>query len=152
MRRQDLVRGGHIETLLMPPRSAVFVLPLFNAFNKMQYSAGRTRCERCITEVLFCRVQWWTNGFTNAVRSSIVVVHCPSLNRTERLLTLSANVTSFWRYTFRRNIFGSRPSDHYFRSVRWFVCLFVQFFSAVFDPISIKLGHMLHVWVYSCVP
>jgi len=44
---------------------------------------------------------------------------------------------------------GSWPSDHYFRSVCWFlsVCLFVQFFSAVFDPISIKLGHMLHVWV-----
>ena len=30
-----------------------------------------------------------------------------------------------------------------------FVCLFVcaEFFSAVFDPIWIKLGHMLHVWV-----
>jgi len=28
-----------------------------------------------------------------------------------------------------------------------FVCLFVQSFSAVFDPIWIKLGHMLHVWV-----
>ena len=43
---------------------------------------------------------------------------------------------------------GSRPSDHYFRSVCWFVCLsFVQFFSASFDPISIKLGHMLYVWV-----
>ena len=29
------------------------------------------------------------------------------------------------------------------------VCLFVcaEFFSAVFDPISIKLGHMLYVWV-----
>jgi len=40
-------------------------------------------------------------------------------------------------------------SDHYFRSVCLFVCLFVcaEFFSAVFDPISIKLGHMLHVWV-----
>ena len=46
-------------------------------------------------------------------------------------------------------IFGSRPSDHYFRSVCWFVCLFVcaEFFSAVFDPISIKLGHMLYVLV-----
>ena len=46
---------------------------------------------------------------------------------------------------------GSRPSDHYFRSVCWFVCLsvclFVQFFSAIFDPISIKLGHMLYVSV-----
>ena len=30
-----------------------------------------------------------------------------------------------------------------------FVCLFVcaEFLSAVFDPISIKLGHMLYVWV-----
>jgi len=29
------------------------------------------------------------------------------------------------------------------------VCLFVyaEFFSAVFDPISIKLGHMLYIWV-----
>ena len=42
---------------------------------------------------------------------------------------------------------GSRPSDHYFRSVCLSVCLFVQFFSVVFDPISIKLGHMLYVWV-----
>ena len=41
--------------------------------------------------------------------------------------------------------FGSRPSDHYFRSVCLFVC--AEFFSAVFDPISIKLGHMLYVWV-----
>ena len=34
-------------------------------------------------------------------------------------------------------------------SVCLFVCLFVcaEFFSAVFDPISIKLGHMLYVWV-----
>jgi len=54
-------------------------------------------------------------------------------------------------------IIGSRPSDHYFRSVCLyvclsvclFVCLFVcaELFSAVFDPISIKLGHMLYVWV-----
>ena len=32
-------------------------------------------------------------------------------------------------------------------SVCLFVCLFVQSFSAVFDPISIKLGHILYVWV-----
>jgi len=33
------------------------------------------------------------------------------------------------------------PSNHYFRSVCWFVCLFVcaEFFYAVFDPILIKL-------------
>jgi len=32
------------------------------------------------------------------------------------------------------------------------VCLFVcaEFFSTVFDPISIKLGHMLYVWVWLC--
>jgi len=46
-------------------------------------------------------------------------------------------------------VFGSRPSDYFFRSVCLLVCLFVcaEFFSAVFDPISIKLGHMLYVWV-----
>jgi len=40
---------------------------------------------------------------------------------------------------------GSRPSDHYFRSVCLSVCLFVcaEFFSAVFDPILIKLGHVI---------
>ena len=49
--------------------------------------------------------------------------------------------------------FGSGPIDHYFRGVCWFVCLSVclfvcaEFFSAVFDPISIKLGHMLYVLV-----
>jgi len=34
-------------------------------------------------------------------------------------------------------------------SVCLFVCLFVcaELFSAVFDPISIKLAHMLYVWV-----
>jgi len=32
---------------------------------------------------------------------------------------------------------------HYFRSV----CLFVQSFSQPSDPISIKLGHILYVWV-----
>ena len=37
-------------------------------------------------------------------------------------------------------------------SVGLSVCLYVcaEFFSAVFDPISIKLGHMLYVWVYLC--
>jgi len=34
-------------------------------------------------------------------------------------------------------------------SVGLSVCLFVcaEFFSAIFDPILIKLGHMLYVWV-----
>jgi len=44
-----------------------------------------------------------------------------------------------------RAIIGSRSSDNYFHSVCWFVC--AEFLSAVFDPISIKLGHMLYVWV-----
>jgi len=61
------------------------------------------------------------------------------------LLLLRLVVNSFWATVCKRAalvaIFGSRPSDHYFRSVH--VCLFVcaEFFSAVFDPISIKLGH-----------
>jgi len=37
------------------------------------------------------------------------------------------------------NHFGSRPSDHYFRSVL-LVC--AEILSAVFDPISMKLGHV----------
>jgi len=53
-------------------------------------------------------------------------------------------------YLFRLDILcvffiDSRPSDHYFRSVCLFVC--AEFLSALFDPISIKLGHMLYVWV-----
>ena len=60
------------------------------------------------------------------------------------------SVTNYMSLWHAGNMFfGSRPSDHYFRSVCWFVCLFVcaEFFSAVFDPISIKLGHMLYVLV-----
>ena len=59
-------------------------------------------------------------------------------------------IVSRRRCSTTQNI-GSRPSDHYFRSVCLSVCLFVclfvcaEFFSAVFDPISIKLGHMLYV-------
>ena len=50
-------------------------------------------------------------------------------------------------------VVGSRPSNYYFRSVCLSVCLFVclsvcaEFFSAVFDPICIKLVHMLYVRV-----
>jgi len=53
-----------------------------------------------------------------------------------------------------RPLIGSRPCDHYFRSVCLSVCLFVcaEFFSAVFDPIWIKLEHMLHMSGSSCVP
>ena len=56
-------------------------------------------------------------------------------------------------YRSRQLSVGSRPSDHYFRSVCLSVCLYVclfvcaEFFSAVFDPIWIKLGHMLHIRV-----
>jgi len=34
-------------------------------------------------------------------------------------------------------------------SACFFVC--AEFFSAVFDPISTKLGHMLYVWVQLCL-
>jgi len=45
-------------------------------------------------------------------------------------------------------VIGSRPSDHYFRSVCLFVC--AEFFSAVFDPISdLDIYHMSGS---SCVP
>jgi len=55
-----------------------------------------------------------------------------------------------WKRALQGCTVVSRPTYHYFHSVCWFVCLFVcaEFFSAVFDPISIKLGHnMLYVWV-----
>jgi len=44
----------------------------------------------------------------------------------------------------RNQLIGSRPSDHYFRSVCLSVCLFVcaEFFSAVFDPVWINRTHV----------
>jgi len=54
------------------------------------------------------------------------------------------------RFAVQLQVIGSRPSDHYFRSDCWLVCLFVclcRVFLTVFDPISIKLGRMLYVWV-----
>ena len=36
-----------------------------------------------------------------------------------------------------RDFFGSRPSDHYFRSVCWFVCLFVCLFVQSFSQPSL---------------
>jgi len=81
----------------------------------------------------------------------------PGLRFTGRLVS---SVTWLRRFDTRTycstvcvRIIGSLPSDHYFRSVCLIVCLSVclfacaEFFSAVFDPISIKLGHMLYVWV-----
>ena len=71
----------------------------------------------------------------------------------------SNNITAICISSIIRQLqlIGSWPTDHYFRSVCWFVCLSVclsvclfvcaEFFSAVFDPISIKLGHMLYAWV-----
>jgi len=52
--------------------------------------------------------------------------------------------TTFW-FFWCMPLIDSRPSDHYFRSVCWFVC--AEFLSAVFDPILIKLAHLLYVWV-----
>ena len=48
--------------------------------------------------------------------------------------------------------FGSRPSDHYFRSVCWFVCLFVQSFS---QPSLIRFRSNYDIYYTSgssCVP
>jgi len=49
-------------------------------------------------------------------------------------------------------IIGSRPSDHYFRIVCWFVCLFVQSFS---QPSLIRFRSHLNICYMSgssCVP
>jgi len=76
--------------------------------------------------------------------------HMPNCSASNAL-PRSARSASALPLTFYQG-FGSRPSDHYFRivSVGLYVCLFVclcRVFLAVFDPISIKLGHMLYVWV-----
>ena len=65
----------------------------------------------------------------------------------------SAFEVSYKNALYKSTVIGSRPSDHYFSSVCLFVCLSVclfvcaEFFSAVFDPISIKQGRTLYVWV-----
>jgi len=51
-----------------------------------------------------------------------------------------------------RAFIGSRPSDHYFRSVCWLVCLFVQSFS---QPSLIRFRSKLGICYMSgsrCVP
>ena len=87
---------------------------------------GEPRTRRCVTSDVGRRIKTFTYLLTYLL--------------IRRLISLPHNDACF---------IGSRPSDHYFRSVCLFVCLFVcaEFFSAVFDPISIKLGHMLYVWV-----
>ena len=75
------------------------------------------------------------------------------MQRRPSVVIFDANLRAILTSNQHSEIVGSRPSDHYFRSVCLFVCLPVclfvcaEFFSAVFDPISIKLGHMLYVWV-----
>ena len=93
-----------------------------------------------ITVRIFLQLFWMAESFTavllNQFWSMAIFGHKHFTRQCSDVLTEGLNI-------------GSRPSDHYFRSVCWFVCLFVcaEFFSAVFDPISIKLGHMLYVWV-----
>jgi len=78
-----------------------------------------------------CRTRHQRRRMVNPSNAVVVNVSTPALLRRKMLRI------------------GSRPSDHYFCSVCLSVCLFVcaEFFSAVFDPIWIKLGHMLHVRV-----
>jgi len=79
---------------------------------------------------------------------------CVCVNIFSGVYFFSVAVSCLTRYRPNQRV-GSRPSDHYFRSVCLFVCLYLsvclfvyaEFFSAVFDPISIKLGHMLYVWI-----
>jgi len=76
-----------------------------------------------------------------------------------RLLPVETLIIMYWPiiYLFMCFIFiscliGSRPSDHYFRSVCWFVCLFVQSFS---QPSLIQFWWNLDIRYMSgssCVP
>jgi len=98
--------------------------------------------------------------YVTATKADTSVAQCNVSNRNGYVyaniaLTVIGQFPSFYTTVLRDvAIIGSRPSDHYFvvsvcLSVCLFVCLFVcaEFFSAVFDPISIKQGHMLYVWV-----
>jgi len=54
----------------------------------------------------------------------------------------------FYVYTLQENLLflvHGQMTIIFVVSVSLFVC--AEFFSAVFDPISIKLGHILYVWV-----
>ena len=68
------------------------------------------------------------------------------LARAVSRLSLKLSLLLLFKYLNLNIIIGSRPSVV---SVGLSVCLFVcaEFFSAVLDPISIKLGHMLYVCV-----
>jgi len=48
--------------------------------------------------------------------------------------TFTATYWGLPNWQHAASVIGSRPSDHYFHSVCWFVCL-CRVFSAVFDPI-----------------
>ena len=113
---------------------------------------------------LYCCHRWWgDSGISWTICKSFVprsrqITSPVSFYRPDALTATQQTASKHWRQHCQHyqplnllttKSFGSRPSDHYFRSVCWFVCLFVcaEFFSAVFDPISIKLGHILYVWV-----
>jgi len=73
-------------------------------------------------------------------------------------MTLDATFVKFhcfkhrWFFRYFINWIGSRPSDHYFRSICWFVCLFVQSFS---PPSLIRFRWNLDICYMSgsgCVP
>ena len=94
----------------------------------------------------------WTICKSFAPRSRQIttpVSHHSAFYRPDALPAAQQTASKHWSITLLMFNIGSRPSDHYFCSLCWFVCLFVcaEFFSAVCDPIPIKLGHMLYVWV-----
>jgi len=56
---------------------------------------------------------------------------------------------NYWCMPFLPELVHGQVTIIFVVSVGLSVCLFVcaEFFLAVFDPISIKLGHMLYVWL-----
>ena len=105
-----------------------------------------------VTHHIHHGVNYALKHYTAAYLIAVLVGIAKGLSVHSTQLVLSVYVGS--PYVLQSvTFFGSRPSDHYFRSVCLSVCLFVclfvcaEFFSAVFHPISIKLGHMLYVWV-----
>jgi len=99
-------------------------------------------------------------GWTVALRRTVRT----SLENRIRTMTYASWLTAIppkkWKMKSAIRKTNSSVKWHMVRLVRGqvtiifvvFVCLFVcaEIFSAVFDPISIRLGHTLHVWVSLC--
>jgi len=85
---------------------------------------------------------------TNMRAAAVAVTSLPRV-RVQASQSLYAVLCDAVALVFVRLLVHGQVTIIFVVSVGLSVCLFVcaEFFSAVFDPISIKLGHTLYVWV-----